>query len=130
VEAIKEHKEQEAAAVKIQAVQRGREARKEVQEMKAAKANAVDGSKPASEVGLEVLDIERSPEEEAAAVKIQAVQRGREARKEVEAIKEHREQEAAAVKIQAVQRGREDRKKVEEMKASRAAAAEDAAAVS
>lgn len=83
---------QEAAAVKIQAVQRGREARKEVQEMKAAKANAVDGSKPASEVGLEVLDIERSPEEEAAAVKIQAVQRGREARKEVEAIKEHREQ--------------------------------------
>ena len=76
----KERKEQEAAAVKIQAVHRGKAARKEVEERK---------------------------EQEAAAVKIQAVHRrlrsARAARKEVE---ERKEEEAAAVKIQAVHRGR------------------------
>ena len=46
-------------------------------------------------------------EQEAAAVKIQAVHRGKAARKEVE---ERKEQEAAAVKIQAVHRGKAARK--------------------
>ena len=50
-------------------------------------------------------------EQAAAAVKIQAVHRGKQARKELQ---EKREQEAAAVKIQAVHRGKQARKELEE----------------
>ena len=71
--------EQAAAAVKIQAVHRGKQARKELEEKR---------------------------EQEAAAVKIQAVHRGKQARKELE---EKREMESAALKIQAVHRGKQTR---------------------
>ena len=59
-------------------------------------------------------------EEDAAATKLQAIQRGREARAEVEELKE---QTKAATKIQAIQRGKEDRAKVEQLKTEKAAAA-------
>ena len=50
-------------------------------------------------------------EQEAAALKIQAVHRGKQARKKLQ---EKREMEAAAVKIQAVHRGKQARKELEE----------------
>ena len=115
---VEERKEQEAAAVKIQAVHRGKAARKEVEERKeqeaaAVKIQAVHRGKAARK------EVEERKEQEAAAVKIQAVHRGKAARKEVE---ERKEQEAAAVKIQAVHRGKAARKEVEERKEQEAAA--------
>ena len=55
-------------------------------------------------------------------MKIQAVHRGKAARKEVE---ERKEQEAAAVKIQAVHRGKAARKEVEERKEQESCRRED-----
>jgi len=76
---------------------------------------------------LETLVIDKSQEKEAA-VKIQAMQRGKQDRKVVE---EKKEQIGAATKIQAIQRGKQDRVMVEEKKGSEggadAAAAEPAA---
>eukprot|EP00240_Pyramimonas_obovata_P019134 CAMPEP_0118923784 /NCGR_PEP_ID=MMETSP1169-20130426/2190_1 /TAXON_ID=36882 /ORGANISM="Pyramimonas obovata, Strain CCMP722" /LENGTH=72 /DNA_ID=CAMNT_0006864829 /DNA_START=1 /DNA_END=216 /DNA_ORIENTATION=+ len=57
--------EQEAAAIKIQAAQRGKAARKEVESMRAAMAEAA----PAEDA------LEGTSEQEAAAIKIQAAQR-------------------------------------------------------
>jgi adenylate kinase len=61
----------------------------------------------------------------AAATKIQAMQRGREARAEVEELKE---QTKAATQIQAIQRGKEDRAKVKQLKADKVSAAAGASA--
>ena len=66
-------------------------------------------------------------DEDAAATKLQAIQRGREARAEVEELKE---QTKAATKIQAVQRGKEDRANVEQLKTEKAAAAATTAGTS
>ena len=101
---ILEQHEMENAALKIQAVHRGKQARKELQEQR---------------------------EMEAAAVKIQAVHRGKMARKSLvqpppraseapptpipAAMSEEEEESAAAVKIQAVQRGKKARKEQEEL---------------
>ena len=101
---ILEQHEMENAALKIQAVHRGKQARKELQEQR---------------------------EMEAAAVKIQAVHRGKMTRKnlvkpppraseapptpEPVAMSEEEELSAAAVKIQAVQRGKKARKEQEEL---------------
>ena len=101
---ILEQHEMENAAMKIQAVHRGKQARKQLQERK---------------------------EMEAAAVKIQAVHRGKMARKSLvqpppraseapptpkpAAMSEEEELSAAAVKIQAVQRGKKARKEQEEL---------------
>lgn len=98
--------EQEAAATKIQAVQRAKQAKAEVDQMKQDK------------------------KEEDAAVKIQAIQRGNADRKEVESLKEAQvdaqKQEDAAVKLQAVQRGNTGRDKVEKMKTQQSAKEERA----
>ena len=73
--------DQTAAAVKIQAIQRGKEDRAKVEQMKQDKVD-----------------------QQQAAVKIQAVHRGKEARAEFESQKD------AATKIQAIQRGNTTRK--------------------
>eukprot|EP01046_Picozoa_sp_COSAG06_P035171 COSAG06_NODE_3752_length_4945_cov_5.541478_1_plen_791_part_10 len=100
--------DEEEAAVKMQAIQRGKLARKEVEGMKI-------------EMGL---GLEGTEEEAQAIAKLQAVQRGKNARKEVEGMKiekglglEGTEEEAQAIaKLQAVQRGKNARKEVEGMK--------------
>ena len=115
---VEERKEQEAAAVKIQAVHRGKAARKEVEERKEQEAAAVK-IQAVHRGKAARKEVEERKEQEAAAVKIQAVHRGKAARKEVE---ERKEQEAAAVKIQAVHRGKAARKEVEERKEQEAAA--------
>ena len=97
--------EQAAAAVKIQAVHRGKQARKELEEKReqeaaAVKIQAVHRGKQARK------ELEEKREMESAALKIQAVHRGKQARKELE---EKREMESAALKIQAVHRGKQTR---------------------
>eukprot|EP01006_Ploeotia_vitrea_P058038 TRINITY_DN68681_c0_g1_i1.p1 TRINITY_DN68681_c0_g1~~TRINITY_DN68681_c0_g1_i1.p1 ORF type:complete len:701 (-),score=118.41 TRINITY_DN68681_c0_g1_i1:862-2964(-) len=111
----------QTAALKIQAVQRGRAARKELKEQKAA-------AQPPQQAQDEELPDLNDPEMQAAALKIQAVQRGRAARKEIKDQKaatqppqeeddlpdlNDPEMQAAALKIQAVQRGRVTRKELE-----------------
>ena len=86
--ARKEMAEQQNAASKIAAVQRGKQDRQRVQGMKVEKELGLTGS-----------------EDEAKSIaKMQAAQRGKMARKEME------EQQAAATKLQAVQRGNMARK--------------------
>ena len=109
--------EQAAAAVKIQAMHRGKQARGEMQEQKeqtaaAVKIQAVHRGKQACK------ELEEQKEQTAAAVKIQAMHRGKQARKELE---EQKEQTAAAVKIQAMHRGKQARKELEEQKEQTAA---------
>merc|ERR1712166_1346312 len=76
-------------------------------------------------------------EQEAAAIKIQAIKRGNDARasdavdpkkSDDAAAPMDAETTAAAVKIQAIQRGKEDRAKVDQMKKDKAAAGGAAAA--
>jgi hypothetical protein len=81
MELRKEREEQEAAALKIQAMHRGKQTRMELRK-------------------------ERE-EQEAAALKIQAMHRGKQTRMELR--KEREEQEAAALKIQAMHRGKQTR---------------------
>jgi len=100
----REAAEQERAAVRIQAVQRGRQARRQL---------AGSGSR---EPPATANDNDNDNEQSAAALKIQSVQRGRKARKEVAQKKMAKQEEHAAVKIQSVQRGRAARKEVAEMK--------------
>ena len=136
---LQEKREQEAAAVKIQAVHRGKQARKELEEKRRdvpeapPAASAVESDSAAVESMVEELvdevsastepvggaDNDDLEEQAAAAVKIQAVHRGKQARKELE---EKREQEAAAVKIQAVHRGKQARKELEEKREMESAA--------
>jgi len=74
----------DAAAVKIQAVHRGKAARRQVEESKAAAAEvaAADAEVVSSE---EATTTAMKAEEEAAAVKIQAVHRGKSARRALDA---------------------------------------------
>ena len=87
-----ERQEMEGAALKIQAVHRGKQARKELQERR---------------------------EMESAAVKIQAVHRGKQARAQLE--QEKAELNAAALKIQAVHRGKQTRQSVDKTRRVKAA---------
>ena len=114
-------RELDAAATKLQAIQRGRVARKEVAALKAKQAEAVEAGgalAAAEEEQLRAAEAvveetggatqeELSPEEEAeleaAALKIQAMQRGRLARKEVEARKADMASTAAGAGADAVE---------------------------
>jgi Ca2+-binding EF-hand superfamily protein len=112
-------KEQAAAALKIQAVHRGKQARKELQEKRemeaaAVKIQAVHRGKQARK------EMQEKHEMEAAAVKIQAVHRGKQARKEMQ---EKHEMEAAALKIQAVHRGKQTRMELRKEREEQEAAA-------
>eukprot|EP00928_Gymnodinium_smaydae_P073158 TRINITY_DN563_c0_g1_i1.p1 TRINITY_DN563_c0_g1~~TRINITY_DN563_c0_g1_i1.p1 ORF type:complete len:735 (+),score=182.16 TRINITY_DN563_c0_g1_i1:253-2457(+) len=92
-------REQAAAATKIQAIHRGKMARR---------SQVANDDKVEDSIDDVVADLAMgSPEEQAAALKIQALQRGKLARRESEALRvEREEQTAAAVKIQAIQRGK------------------------
>eukprot|EP00755_Sulcionema_specki_P020025 Sspe_Gene.70927::Locus_41918_Transcript_1_2_Confidence_0.750_Length_3091::g.70927::m.70927 len=121
-EDVKEHaddKERHKAAVKIQALQRGRAARKKYRTSRHREvsqqtdAHQHDGT-PATTT--QPAENERSRDE--AAVKIQALHRGRAVRREAVRLREERKtreesrkrEEHAAVRIQAVQRGRAARR--------------------
>jgi hypothetical protein len=98
---IEDNEDTQKAAVKIQSVQRGRQARKEVQEKRAAASN-----KPSEDAAEEPVDIEDNEDTQKAAVKIQSVQRGRQARKEVQekraAASDKPSEDAAEVQVDAV----------------------------
>ena len=124
----------EAAALKIQAVARGRQARKELAALRAS--GELTQAEAEEAEFIEIMP--EGPEAEAAALKIQARARGRAARKEVAAMRaagelsqeeakaveaieempEGPEAEAAALRIQAVARGRAARKEVAAMRSS------------
>jgi hypothetical protein len=78
-----ELQEQEAAAVKIQAVVRGQKVRKGKQQQSTRTSEYVELGD-----GTVATGMYDSPEEEAAALKIQALQRGRAARRRVEKMRE------------------------------------------
>ena len=100
LESTNEAEEKTEAAAKIQAVQRGNQARKEIAEKQeaAAKIQAVQrGNQARKEIA----------EKQEAAAKIQAIQRGNLARQEIQ------DRQEAAEKIQAIQRGRQVRQEMQ-----------------
>lgn len=99
---VQELKDQNQAATKLQAMQRGRKDRAKVEELRSTAASAIT---PAAE--------DADGNEAAAAVRIQAIQRGRKDRARVQELKE---QHQAATKLQAIQRGRKDRAEVQKLK--------------
>merc|ERR1712037_440726 len=87
-----------AAATKIQAGFKGKQARKEVEEMKAKrdKTEAEKEEVPDKAVEEEVFDIDmEDPETAKAATKIQAGFKGKQARKEVQEMKAKRDETEA-----------------------------------
>ena len=150
--------EEDAAAAKLQARQRGRQDRARVAKLKATQANEPElemlmeeqrtgprtpRGPPPAENPAESLGLEGTAEEDAAAAKLQAIQRGRQDRaRVVNMLAEERgkkieeelgltgsaEETAAIARMQAQQRGRQDRKRVEELKAAQGGEAEAAAA--
>ena len=128
----------EEAVVKIQAVQRGRKARAEVQALRSGQTGQAGDEEPTESQGPGP-DVQLEDYDEEAVVKIQAVQRGRKARAKVDRLKEAQSHvaesggdaengdeelesgyddydEEAVVKIQAVQRGRKARAEVEALR--------------
>jgi len=108
-------KAEQEAAVKMQAMQRGNMARKSASgdaAVAAAPANpaAPEASAPPPEDELAGLPSEAgaNPEMDAAAAKLQAAKRGKEARDEY--MKQRKERQEAATKMQALQRGKNARK--------------------
>jgi len=95
--------EHHQAATKVQAMQRGKQDRKAVEQKKA-----------------DIAQAKEEEEQHAAATKVQAAQRGKQARRDVEekkeAIKIEGEQHAAATKVQAAQRGKQARREVDGMR--------------
>ena len=113
-----ERQEQEAAALKIQAMHRGKKAREQLrkdrdeEEAAALKIQAMHrGRKTRQELSRQKEADAEEQELTAAALKIQAVHRGRKTRMELLKQKQEEEEEltAAALKIQAVHRGRKTR---------------------
>ena len=113
-EAAAEAAKQAAAATKMQAIQRGNMARMGPKTRAEAMAEA-EAAKQAAEAPPEPAADElpsSNPETDAAAAKLQAVQRGKKERDAYLAAK--KEREAAAVKMQSMQRGKNARKKLGE----------------
>merc|ERR1712193_535071 len=139
----------------LQAIQRGKQARREVAEKAAALQAAIKEADDAQAAAEEEVDIPDDAETNAAATKLQAIQRGKLARRqvaekaaalqaaieevdaaqeEIEAVKvameevavadeqidipDDEETNAAATKLQAIQRGKNARKEVEAKKAA------------
>eukprot|EP01062_Namystynia_karyoxenos_P020870 TRINITY_DN1790_c1_g4_i3.p1 TRINITY_DN1790_c1_g4~~TRINITY_DN1790_c1_g4_i3.p1 ORF type:complete len:3846 (+),score=1138.78 TRINITY_DN1790_c1_g4_i3:75-11612(+) len=124
------------AATRIQAIQRGRSARKEAnerreeQERRAAAATRIQNARRASKARMDLVARKTERQEQAhAAEKIQSMQRARAARKEFNErlaeqkakVESHRrrqeEEERAATQLQRVTRGRDGRKKAGQRKA-------------
>ena len=113
-----EREEQENAALKIQAMHRGKKAREQLrkdrdeEEAAALKIQAMHRGRKTRQTLSRQKEAEAEEEElTAAALKIQAVHRGRKTRMELLKQKQEEEEEltAAALKIQAVHRGRKTR---------------------
>ena len=104
----------EGNVTKLQAMHRGRQARKEIkeQEDQAVKIQAqFRGMKSRRDLDKKLKGIDE--DEVNAATKIQAIQRGKNERKRVQEMKEEGD---AAIKVQAIIRGRNTRKTLEEAK--------------
>ena len=134
-----EEEEQAKAAVRIQAVYRGKNDRARVEDLKKQKeASPQPAERAAPEPQKKPAEPERDLEQEKAAVKIQASFRGKQDRKKVDELKTQKrerkdlekitvsqaevlgaEHELAAARIQAHYRGKKDREKVEQLKKSR-----------
>ena len=101
--------DEQLAATKMQALQRGKKTRLEMQEKQeqASAATRLQAIQRGKQARQEVLD---KQEQAVAATKLQAIQRGKLAREEQ---KEKAEQDAAAAKLQAIQRGKMQRGKME-----------------
>ena len=131
--------EEQAAALRLQAMQRGRAARAEVAKLKAQGASREEVVLVEREAE-DAAAFEGTEEEQAAAVKLQAMQRGRMARTQVSKLRDEGasdtniaakeaeaamfegtpEEQAAALRLQAMQRGRIARAEMEVLRASRA----------
>ena len=150
--------DEQAAATKLQAMQRGRKARAKVAELKAKQA-AAEAERAAAAAEAETMEAEKAaaefvgtPEEQAAATKVQAIQRGRVARAKLAAEKAAadaklaeldaaiaaanveevnfevtEEEQTAATKLQSIQRGRKARAEVDRLRREREAAAAELA---
>merc|ERR1712166_1191786 len=112
---------QEAAASKIQAIQRGKHGRKEVAMKVAAKRELLQQTSAAAKIqaiqrgkhGRKEVAAKRELVKQTSAVsRIQAIQRGKHGRKQVAAKREVVKQTSAVSKIQAIQRGNKDRSAV------------------
>ena len=124
--------DEQAAATRIQAIHRGNQDRKAVEDQKqkqqkdeemGAAAIKIQAAHRGNEDRKAVENLKKQQEQEemaAAATMIQAAHRGNQGRKSVADLKEMRmieeeRQEEAAVKLQAVARGNQDRKRVDEL---------------
>ena len=123
--------EEQAAATKVQAIQRGRVARaKLAAEKAAADAKLAELDAAIAAANVEEVNFEVTEEEQTAATKLQSIQRGRKARAEVDRLRREREAaaaelaelNAAALKIQAVHRGKMTRMELREKREQEAAA--------
>ena len=95
-------KEEEKAAVKIQAIYKGKQERRRVEKLRKEKQQRLEREKK---------------EEEAAAVKIQAIYKGKMERRKIQNLKKQKEKEdqeleEAAVKIQSVFKGKRARREI------------------
>lgn len=111
--------EMEMAALKIQAISRGRQSRKQLdQERKhrqqetqsAIKIQAVHRGNQQRKSSLHQGRKSHKSEENQAATKIQSIHRGNQQRKGDQEQRRHREEDRAATKIQAIHRGNQQRK--------------------
>eukprot|EP01065_Artemidia_motanka_P038175 TRINITY_DN4702_c0_g2_i1.p1 TRINITY_DN4702_c0_g2~~TRINITY_DN4702_c0_g2_i1.p1 ORF type:complete len:2516 (+),score=894.37 TRINITY_DN4702_c0_g2_i1:89-7636(+) len=120
-------KQESDAAVRIQSLQRGREARKQVGARRQAKKDEEEAEQRGREEKEREAAQQREKEESEAALRIQTVQRGREARKEAESrrkAKAARDAEAARVKEEEARRqASEDKRKADEEEAAKQAEA-------
>merc|ERR1712166_659050 len=112
---------QEAAASKIQAIQRGKHGRKEVAMKVAAKRELLQQTSAAAKIQAiqrgkhgrkEVVQKRELVQQTSAVSRIQAIQRGKNGRKQVAAKREVVKQTSAVSRIQAIQRGKNGRKQV------------------
>ena len=130
--------ENHSAATKLQAIHRGKQAKRDVQKLKQEKADVdEDEESHAAATRLQALtrrkksmrrveelkekkriaeEIGDSEEAHSAAAKLQAIQRGKKAKQEVAAKREEVESHAAATKLQAMQRAKLAKREVEDLK--------------
>jgi len=89
VAAIKGTDEEHKASVKLQAIQRGKLAKKKVEAVKQEKKDQKNAA--------DVAAIKGTDEEHKASVKLQAIQRGKLAKKKVEAVKQEKKEQELQV---------------------------------
>ena len=138
---VSEKRDQRNAAVKMQNVTRGRNARKKVEQIRILQNRERDDdyqiqNREKDDAAIKVQSAlrrklvaknvhhqqklrDQAREQRAAAIKMQSLQRSRNSRKKVN---EHREQRAAAIKMQSIQRSRNSKKRVNEIRDQKKAA--------